>query len=200
MLGADRIRFVPLHSNLSEPAAAGPGEGYVLAAGRTLRDYPTLLRAAGSIGAPIVIIAGRDDLTDAPTPPNVSVLREVPRDAYLDRLRRCSVAVVPLRPTERATGQVVLLEALAMGKPVVATRSPGTVDYVREGETGLLVPPGDDRALAAAVRRLLDDSALAGRLSTCAVEEVRMRYTFDTHAKAKLQAIADLWNSRPPTT
>jgi glycosyltransferase involved in cell wall biosynthesis len=59
---------------------------------------------------------------------------------------------------------VALIEALASGRPVIATRVGGTPDLLAGGEHGLLVPSGDAEALAAAVRRVLDDPGLAHRL------------------------------------
>jgi glycosyltransferase involved in cell wall biosynthesis len=53
-----------------------------------------------------------------------------------------------------------ILEAMAAGRPVVASRLPGVAEVMAEGETGLLVPPGDKAALARQTRRLLDDPAL----------------------------------------
>ena len=61
---------------------------------------------------------------------------------------------------------VSVLEAGAMGMPVVATNVGGIPDLLADGETALLVPDDDDRAMAAAVQRLLDDPDLAARLST----------------------------------
>ena len=60
---------------------------------------------------------------------------------------------------------MVLIEAMAAGVPVVASRIPGYDEVVRDGVDGLLVPPGDPDALAANVRRLLEDRGLAGRLA-----------------------------------
>ena len=57
-----------------------------------------------------------------------------------------------------------LLEAMACGKPVVATRIGGVPEVVEEGKTGLLVPPGDSPALAEALLRLLRDPALRTRM------------------------------------
>jgi glycosyltransferase involved in cell wall biosynthesis len=56
------------------------------------------------------------------------------------------------------------LEALAAGTPVVAAAVRGVRELLDDGENALLVPPDDPQALAAAVRRVLDDRALAGRL------------------------------------
>ena len=59
----------------------------------------------------------------------------------------------------------VLLEALALGTACVSTTVTGIPEVVRDGETGMLVPPGDPVALAASVTRLLDDAALRTRLA-----------------------------------
>ena len=192
-MNPSRLIFVPLHSNIHDPHREPRRDGFVLSAGRTWRDYPALLAAAGEIRAPIVVICGDRDLRHAAIPPNVTVLREVPRERYLDHLCRCDAVALPLAQIGRSTGQVVMLEAMALGKPVVVTRSPGIVDYLRDGENGLLVEPGDAAGLARAVRRLLDDGALADRLTKRALEDVKRQYTFEHHAAAKMAAIERLW-------
>ena len=60
---------------------------------------------------------------------------------------------------------LTMLEGNACGTPAVATRVPGLVDAVRDGETGLLVPYGDQPALARALTRVLSDSVLRSRLA-----------------------------------
>ncbi len=192
-LPRERLRYVPMHTTIAEPAFAAESDGSVLAAGRTLRDYPALIRAAARISAPVHIICGHGDLAEQPLPDNVRVLRETPRDVYLELLRRCSVVALPLQPAERATGQVVMLEAMALGKPVVATRAPGVCDHIRNGETGLLVEPGDSDGLARAINRLLTDRDLAAQIARRALADIRAHAAFDTHAAAKLAAIRELW-------
>jgi glycosyltransferase involved in cell wall biosynthesis len=59
---------------------------------------------------------------------------------------------------------IAALEAMAVGRPVVAARSGGLADIVVDGETGCLVPPGDAGELRAALRRLLADEALRARM------------------------------------
>lgn len=192
-LSALRLRYVPMHSNIAEPRMCEASDGYVLAAGRTLRDYPTLLKAAGEIDAPVLIICGRSDLSRSTPPANVTVRREVPREEYLRCLQRCALMALPLLTAERSTGQVVLLEAMAFGKAVVATNCAGTADHIVHGQTGLLVPEKDPRALAQAINSLLKDPALRLRIGSQALEHVRNKCLFDTHAHAKLEAIEDLW-------
>lgn len=70
------------------------------------------------------------------------------------------------------------LEAMACGKAVVAPRVGGVVDYVKDGVNGILVPPKDPEALAAAMGRLLDGPALRARLGRRAAADARA-YTWD---------------------
>jgi len=78
---------------------------------------------------------------------------------------------------------LALLEAMAAGRPVVATAVSGTVEVVRHEATGLLVPPNDPEALAAALRRLLAERALAERLARAGQEHVLTRYTIEPVAR-----------------
>ena len=192
-LPEDRFVYVPMHTNLTDLGRSDADDGFVLCAGRTLRDFDTLARAAPAIRAPVVAVCGHGDLRGPNRPANLEVRREILRHAYLDLLRRCTAVALPLRPVPRSTGQVVMLEAMALGKPVVTNPAPGTLDHIRDGETGLLVPPGDPAALADAVNRLLDDRGLRDRLADRALAEVAENYTYAAHIRAKLEAIRKLW-------
>jgi glycosyltransferase involved in cell wall biosynthesis len=91
---------------------------------------------------------------------------------------------------------MALLEAMAMGVPVVGTRVPGITELIEHERTGLCVPHGDPKALADAVLRLLADDALAGRLSIAARERVRHGYTRDAAARRIEELYADLCAAR----
>ncbi|MGH9381471.1 MAG: glycosyltransferase [Thermoanaerobaculia bacterium] len=75
---------------------------------------------------------------------------------------------------------VALLEAMAMEKPVVATTVGGIPEVVRDGVSGVLVPPGDPEALARGLLGVLRDPTLARRLGTQARQVVRQRYSAQT--------------------
>ena len=83
--------------------------------------------------------------------------------------RRMDVLVLP---TYREGLPTVLLEAGAMGLPVVATTATGCVDVIADGETGFLVPIGDSKALAEAIDKMLSDTTLAAMMSRRARERV----------------------------
>jgi glycosyltransferase involved in cell wall biosynthesis len=72
---------------------------------------------------------------------------------------------------------LALIEAAALGKAIIATDIDGVREVVRDGETGLLVPPGDSARLAKAVVRLLEDRALAAKLGQSAKREIPPLFT-----------------------
>ncbi|RPJ62287.1 MAG: glycosyltransferase family 1 protein [Acidobacteria bacterium] len=72
---------------------------------------------------------------------------------------------VVLMPAEDEPFARVVLEGMCMGKPVIGTRSGGVPEVIEDGQSGLLVPPRDPQALAAAIRKLVDDPITARRLA-----------------------------------
>jgi phosphatidyl-myo-inositol dimannoside synthase len=96
----------------------------------------------------------------------VRFLGQVPAEALPDVYRLCDIFVHAARQEEADVEGfgLVLLEASASGKPVVATRSGGVTDAVQHEQTGLLCEPQDAAALAGSIARLLEDGALAQRL------------------------------------
>jgi hypothetical protein len=68
--------------------------------------------------------------------------------------------VVPLEDKARSVGQLTILQAMALGKPVIATRTVGTIDYVCHGVTGILVPPHDSASIRHWIRRLWSDPSM----------------------------------------
>lgn len=94
----------------------------------------------------------------------------------LDVLVHCSTTPEPF-------GRV-LIEAGALARPVIASNAGGVPEIVVDGVTGLLVPPGDPAALAAALRRLAADRALAASLGQAAQHHVAEHFSSAAHARA----------------
>lgn len=103
-----------------------------------------------------------------------------------DYYASCDVVAVP--SVIDAAGNVdglplVLLEAMASGTPVVASCVGGIPDVVRDGLTGLLVPPGDEEALGAALVRVLQDTSLRATLGAQAQQEISAHYSIESIAR-----------------
>jgi glycosyltransferase involved in cell wall biosynthesis len=75
----------------------------------------------------------------------------------------------------------VLIEGMALGKPIVATAGGGVPEIVVDGETGLLVPQGDVGAMAAALRRLLGDAALRDRFGAAGARRAREHFSLGSY-------------------
>lgn len=156
--------------------AAGLDGDYVLYAGRLAsnKGLATLLRAwailAPRHGATTLVLAGADWGQRAALEALVRSLGIGERVRFVGylapELHRSAVAGcrVFVLPSEWEAFGIVLLEAMAAGKACVATAVGGVPDVVRDGVEGLLVPPRDAPALAAALERVLRDDALAARL------------------------------------
>jgi glycosyltransferase involved in cell wall biosynthesis len=154
-------------SDFWQAADTLPETGLVVGAGNDRhRDHEALVRA-------LVDVSRRraDVRLELVTRQAVEVPRELGRRIHhlshpelRELYGRAAVVVVALKPNLHLSGSTVILEAMACGRPVVATATTGVQDYVRDGETGLIVPSGDEAALAAAVEALLDDPERAREL------------------------------------
>jgi glycosyltransferase involved in cell wall biosynthesis len=143
------------------------------------KGVETLLRAYSAMATPIpLILAGRSGLGhNEPLPQNVFAIGPLPHEAVLEAFRRCTVAVVP--SVWREPSGMVALEAMAMGKTVIASRTGGLSEIVKHDETGVLVSPGDARELRLALERVVADPALRARLGENGRERISTTFSAD---------------------
>jgi glycosyltransferase involved in cell wall biosynthesis len=92
-------------------------------------------------------------------------LHGLTEDECICILNGAELNVVPVRDGKTASGQVTLINSMRLGIPTIATRCVGTVDYISDGITGLLVPAGDVIALRDAVMSLLQNADLRSKIS-----------------------------------
>jgi colanic acid/amylovoran biosynthesis glycosyltransferase len=122
-------------------------------------------------------------------------------DAVGAELAAADVLVAPSVPTrggKREGIPVVLMEAMAAGLPVVASRLSGIPELVTEGVSGILVPPGDPSALADALMRLAADPELRRRLGAAGRATVELDFDVDRNAAALAARIQRSLGERPP--
>ena len=180
----------------AQPAGAN-GRLAVLGVGRLVpkKGFDTLVDACGLLDADDVPFSARivgedgehaDDLrariTRLRLDARVALAGPTGQAGLLEEYGRASAFCLPCRVLDNGDRDGipnVLVEAMACGVPVVTTPVSGIPELVRDGENGLLVPPDDPEALAAAILRLRDDPALRGRLGEAGRETVRARFDGD---------------------
>lgn len=160
----------------------------ICSAGLEFRDYPTMIAAVRDLDVHVVLAAAspwskRDDTTAGEAlPGNVEVRRlgfVDLRQLYADSL----FVVMPLQDVPFQAGVTTILEAMAMGKAVICSRTSGQTDVVVDGETGLYVTPGDAAELRAAITTLLDDPALARRMGAAGRRRVETHMDVVAYAR-----------------
>lgn len=123
--------------------------------------------------------------------PRVRFAGSLPHEAVKEEISRAHVLVAPsvlARGGDRDGLPNVVLEAMALGRPVVASRLSGLPEAVEDGRTGLLVKPGSARALAGGLERLHENRAELGRMGKEARESVEERFSLDLSTRRLLEA------------
>jgi hypothetical protein len=158
--------------------------GGVLASGRAACDWETLFAAAQPAWE-LTVVCGAGDrrrveaLNQAL---EARIMVEVSRAEHDRLMRAAAVFAMPLVDDGLSAGQVRLMTATELGTPVVATRVPTLAGYTRDGETAVLIGPGDAPALRDAVDGLLADPPRRQRLADAALERARTRTYADYFA------------------
>jgi glycosyltransferase involved in cell wall biosynthesis len=187
-VSSDRCFFIPFPTDPSLPDSSSQDDGYLYSAGWAHRDWPTLVAALGTVPFPAKLSAGVTLAVPEDARGHISLLQMQTPDSGRALMGRASLVVLAFVDTDLPSGPLLLLDAMAMGKPVVATDVNGTRDYIRDGRTGFLVPPGDPYALADAVRMLVGDPDLRHRVGAEARRDVLSRFTPDRFIKGLLSA------------
>jgi glycosyltransferase involved in cell wall biosynthesis len=173
-LGADERFFAP---------TGAATERYVLAVGKDMaRDYETLAAASAQGGFRTIVVAYRRNVAELVPPQTVEIRHDLTWDELRDLYARAACVVLPLRDSRAAVGTdgsglTALLEAMASGKAVVASRRPALEAYLEEGRTGVFVAPEQPEELAAVLEQLLEDPAAAERMGVAARAAVEERLT-----------------------
>lgn len=160
------------------------GGRYIYSAGEAFRDWELLLQTARFLDCHLVLATRSIDPSAQDIPPNVILKSPLRPDEGRPIMRGAELVVMAFLDTDRSCGPTVILDALALGLPIVSTDTNGARDYVVHGLTGLLSPPGDAEALAVNVRILLDDAAMRAQMGAAAQEFARTklnRKTFEAN-------------------
>jgi glycosyltransferase involved in cell wall biosynthesis len=188
-----------------ERRRATAGEGMVLFVGvlRPYKGVDVLLKAMARVRARLIVVGRgptRLELSGLAARLGISgrvlFLGEVSDSERRILLHSCDVFVLPSIDNREAFG-IAQLEAMACGRPVIASDLPTGVRFVNKNQmTGLLVPPGDSDALAAALQRLLGDERLRQTLGNAAKKRAELEFSSDRMVRRVQQVYEEVLGGR----
>jgi glycosyltransferase involved in cell wall biosynthesis len=194
----EKLHLIPFHADTRfyRPMDTPPVEAnQISAAGLEWRDYPTLIEAVRGLPQLSVRLAAASpwskhvNETERQTLPAHVTARRYDYRELRELYASSAFVVVPLYENDFQAGVTTLLEAMAMGKAVIVTRTTGQTDVVVEGETGLYVASGDIDGWKQAIQSLWEDPALCGRLGTNARRWMENNASLDRWAQTLSRSI-----------
>lgn len=202
--GVPRHRFLALPYSVDlgfyrpAPRPATSGRPYVVSVGRDLgRSFRTLVDALDGLGVGLKIVTRPYLLKDVRRPHWVEVLDDLPYPELFRLYAGAAAAVVPLvHGITYPAGLRALLEAMALGTPVVASHTPVLLEYASDGDGVVYVEPEDAAALRAGIRRVMEEAGLRDRLSTAGRALVASRYGMEAFGE-RLERVL-LGHAAPP--
>jgi glycosyltransferase involved in cell wall biosynthesis len=158
----DHQFFKPELARSGNPLGLKDGRPIICSVGLEFRDYATLIQAVKGLDVKVVIAAAspwskRQDKTQQMQIPENIIVKKFTQFDLRDLYAASEFMVMPLYPVKFQAGVTAILEAMAMEKAVICSRTPGQTDVIVEGKNGLYVPPEDVDALRQAISGLLKE-------------------------------------------
>jgi glycosyltransferase involved in cell wall biosynthesis len=198
----DKIEFLrwPVDLKFWRPLNDVPMD-MICSVGREMRDYGTLISVVKEIGIKCHIAAGGLTMGDKKdtwiqqlkgmdgTPSHLTIgKKSYPelRELYA----RSKFVVIPIYPTDTDNGTTSILEAMAMGKAVICSKTDGQRDVIQDGKNGIFVPPQNHRALYEAIEYLWENPNIAAEMGKEARKFVETHHSLDDYV-FKIREIVD---------
>ena len=187
-----RTRFVALPYALSvdrrdalraEYGPAAAASTLIVTAGRSGRDYATLAKAIEGLPCRLRIICDWERPTQGLASEQITIVRGCFRADYLVELAQARLVVIPLSQRNVSAGQMVLLQAFALGKPVIITDTPTTQEYVVDGTDAVFTDFGDVADLRQKIVRLLGDPVRCTALGARAATSYDERFSTEAYVR-----------------
>ncbi len=161
---SEKITFIPygVDCEFFVPSETGSGQSFLLTTGNVERDDDLLIQIVEDMGLRLKrvtsfssVVTHINNWIETNSLKDVEVYQGISYRKLCTLLNECTFVVLPMLPADHPAGLTALLEAMAAGKAVIITKGLSTLDYIKDGETGVLVEPRDLDALKESIRRLL---------------------------------------------
>lgn len=166
---------------------------YLVSAGRSGRDYQLLCNAVKDLPVQLRIICDSNHaLKSLVCPSNVSILRHCYGSEYVQEIASSDIVVIPLKDEGTSSGQMVLLDAIALGKLVIITKTATTVEYGEHMKTCYFVEPNSVAAIQSALQQCISQPELISSIGYEAQRYYRKRHSLIPYVTSLAKAIMNV--------
>ena len=180
--------FVPFPADAELQQVSTEEQDYIYSAGAAHRDWPTLMAALANLPYEALISAPGDVEVPPEAADRVRVLPAQSPEEGRRLMAKAKLVVLSFEDTDLPSGPLIVLDAMAMGKTVIASDVNGTRDYIDHGRTGVLVPPDSHHSLAIAIQELMGDDTTRVASGAAGREACINRFTSECMVKAIVDA------------
>lgn len=185
-ISKDRICYIPLGNDFNSVVANNDvADKYIFGTGRSNRDWDFVINSLNDTEYKVQIAC---DGLNKVSSDNVTILDNCFFEETDKRMAEAYCVVVPLKDINVSSGQLVILQAMCYGKPVIATRCGGSCDYIEDGKTGILINNNQEELLAA-LEKLYSDKEFYKNISDNALNYYLANHTEEKMAENIAKAI-----------
>lgn len=175
---AGKIKFVHYGINeIKNVCGEEHGEKYFFSGGASNRDYKTLIKAFCGIKEKLKIVCYPENIPQfGIVPENVSIICGLSKDEFLRLMSESTGVIIPLEDPFISSGQLVLLQAMALKKPIIATKSYGICDYIDESNA-FIVKDHSSEDIQRGIKLFESDAEYVDKISKNAYNHFKDKFT-----------------------
>ncbi|MCX8049624.1 MAG: glycosyltransferase [Methylohalobius sp.] len=180
-----KIHYIPYALHVYKPKDDNNWEEeYIVSAGRSNRDYKLLIQVATDLPYRFKIICDNPRLVSINcNTKNIEVISGCYGANYISILNNARLIVIPLAVSDISAGQMVLLQAMALGKPVIITKTRSTIEYGSHLKTVYFCKLGDLDDLKSAILYLMQNRSISDQISSNAKKYYEENHTIESYVK-----------------
>lgn len=189
----NKFIFLPLHVEPEDIFRyREKEENFIFTGGGAERDFQTLFSVAREIPNKFILVTFAKSMLPKENPPrNISISLKMDLEEFLRIMAQAKVVVIPLNKVNKSAGQVMLLQAMALGKPVIISNNPSIKDYVKDQKDCFLVEPEDKDSLKLAFLKVLEDKNLRKTLGENARKKIQSQFSMKEYNLKLKNILAD---------
>lgn len=155
------------------------GEKYILSSGRSNRDYVFLYESLKNTKYNVKILSDECNLKSTG---NIKIYKNIFNEDYYKMLEQSYLVIIPLKDENISSGQLAILQAMQLGKPIICTQSSAITDYIKDGINGFIVKKDKDQ-LISKIDELYKNEELYKKISINEKEFFEKNYSIEALGK-----------------